>query len=209
MEKSNSIQKISAALVLAQKEFKTAIKKSVNPYFRSKYANYTEVLSCVKEALNNHGISILQPIQDNRVETILLHESGEYISSYTEIYTTPTIIKNRNDEILQSYIKPQDYGSAITYARRYALSSLLSIDSDEDDDGNIANGNTPNQQNNNKDLNELRMRVGKLLKAGANPNDLEKHLGYSLMKIADNQDDAKEKLTEFENQFFSKLGGNN
>ena len=208
MEKSESIQKLSEALVLAQKEFKTAIKKSVNPYFRSKYANYTEVLSCVKEALNNHGISILQPIHANRVETILLHESGEYISSFTEIYTTPTIVKNRNDEILTTYIKPQDYGSAITYARRYALSSLLAIDSDEDDDGNVANGNHNNPTNNNQDLNELRLRVGKLLKAGANPNELEKHLGYSLMKIAENQDDAKEKLATFEEQFFSKLGGN-
>ena len=207
MEKSESIQKLSEALVLAQKEFKTAIKKSVNPYFRSKYANYTEVLSCVKEALNNHGISILQPIHANRVETILLHESGEYISSFTEIYTTPTIVKNRNDEIIHTYIKPQDYGSAITYARRYALSSLLAIDSDEDDDGNVANGNH-NNQNNNQDLNELRLRVGKLLKAGASPNELEKHLGYSLMKISENQDDAKEKLTSFEEQFFSKLGGN-
>lgn len=205
MEKSESIQKLSESLVLAQKEFKTAIKKSVNPYFKSKYANYTEVLSCVKEALNNHGISILQPIHANRVETILLHESGEYISSFTEIYTTPTIVKNRNDEILTTYIKPQDYGSAITYARRYALSSLLAIDSDEDDDGNVANGNHNNQPNN-QDLNELRIRVGKLLKAGANPNELEKHLGYSLMKIAENKDDAKEKLATFEEQFFSNLG---
>lgn len=198
MEKSESIQKLSEALVLAQKEFKTAIKKSVNPYFRSKYANYTEVLSCVKEALNKNGISILQPIYHDVVETVLLHTSGEYISCLTNIIT----ISN----------KPQDYGSAITYARRYALSSLLAIDSDEDDDGNVANGNIHPQgivlTNHNQDLNELRLRVGKLLKAGANPNELEKHLGYSLMKIAENQDDAKEKLTSFEEQFFSKLGGN-
>ena len=207
MEKSESIQKLSESLVLAQKEFKTAIKKSVNPYFKSKYANYTEVLSCVKEALNNHGISILQPIHAETVETILLHESGEYISSFTEIYTTPTLVKDKNGDIVKSYIKPQDYGSAITYARRYALSSLLAIDSDEDDDGNVANGNH-NPTNNNQDLNELRLRVGKLLKAGASPNELEKHLGYSLMKISENQDDAKEKLTSFEEQFFSKLGGN-
>lgn len=190
MEKSESIQKLSEALVLAQKEFKTAMKKSVNPYFKSKYANYTEVLSCVKEALNKNGISILQPIYHDVVETVLLHTSGEYISCLTNIIT----ISN----------KPQDYGSAITYARRYALSSLLAIDSDEDDDGNVANGN--HLQNQNKELNELRVRVGKLLKAGANSTDLEKYLGYSLIKIAENQNDAKEKLTEFENQFFSNLG---
>ena len=86
MKHSESIIKLSSALCKAQKNFKTALKKSKNPFFNSHYADYTEVLSCVKQALNNEGISILQPINDDVVETVLLHESGEYISSSTKIY---------------------------------------------------------------------------------------------------------------------------
>ena len=141
MEHSENIYNLSKSLCKAQKKFKTAIKKSVNPYFRSKYADYAEVLNCVKEALNEEGISILQPIKGDSVETVLIHESGEWISSLTKILMVPSFVKNKQEEILHTYIKPQDYGSAVTYARRYGLSSLLAIDSDEDDDGNNANGN--------------------------------------------------------------------
>lgn len=132
MKQSESIIKLSEALCKAQKRIKTAIKNCENPYFHSKYADYGEILNCVKPALNDEGISILQPIDNDVVETVLLHESGEFISSTTRIYNVSN--------------KPQDYGSAITYARRYALSAILSVDSDEDDDGNRANGNGNNNK---------------------------------------------------------------
>ena len=205
MEHSDSIIKLSEALCKAQKNFKTAIKKSKNPYFKSNYANYTEILQCVKEPLNNEGISILQPIKDDIVETILLHESGEYILSQTRIFNLSN--------------KPQDYGSAITYARRYALSAILSIDSDEDDDGNIANGN--NQSNQNKPINivqnqpvkkevtdngindtlrifDLRKRISNLYKKGFSQDFIEKHLGFSLKEIPAKYEIAQIKVTELE-----------
>ena len=205
MEHSDSIIKLSEALCKAQKNFKTAIKKSKNPYFKSNYANYTEILQCVKEPLNNEGISILQPIKDDIVETILLHESGEYILSQTRIYNLSN--------------KPQDYGSAITYARRYALSAILSIDSDEDDDGNIANGN--HQTNQNKPINivpnqpvknevtsngindtlrifDLRKRISNLYKKGFSQDFIEKHLGFSLKEIPAKFEIAQIKVTELE-----------
>ena len=79
-------------------------------------------------ALNSNGISVLQPTVQidgkNFVQTILLHESGEFISSLTEIV----------------YNKPNDaqaQGSGITYARRYGLQSLMNVGA-EDDDGNKA-----------------------------------------------------------------------
>lgn len=195
MNQSNTIIKLSESLCKAQKKFKTAIKNKNNPYFKSKYADYTEVLSCVKEPLNSEGITILQPIVKGAegkdyIETILLHESGEYISSLTEIHSIPTYVKDKdNYQILAMYIKPQDYGSAITYTRRYALSSMLSLDSDEDDDGNIANGNQPTQPV--KQIDPTRERiiklngiVSKLLTSKkTTPEELEKYLEFPVVDI--------------------------
>ena len=195
MFQSESIIKLSSAICKAQKNFKTAIKKSSNPYFKSKYADYTEILSCVKEALNNEGISILQPIKEDFVETILLHESGEWISSLTKIYN----ISN----------KPQDYGSAITYARRYGLSSILAIDSDDDDDGNTANGNNlskvPRQApiaatNNSEELINLRKRVHELYQHGVTQVEIEAFIGFPLKDLPNHIDTAKEKISQIEKE---------
>lgn len=199
MEHSDTINKLSEALCKAQKNFKTAIKNKVNPYFHSKYADYSEILKCVKPALNNEGISILQPIKEDFVETILLHESGEWVSSLTKVYC----ISN----------KPQDYGSAITYARRYGLSSILSIDSDDDDDGNSANGNLPqnNQPRNNSkpaasinpvdlELNDLRRRVYELYQHNVTQVEIEAFMGFPLKDLPQNIDKAKEKISQIEKE---------
>lgn len=85
-------------------------------------------MEACKEALNENGISVLQPVVNDVVETILLHESGEWISSTTKI-----IAKTEND--------PQAQGSAITYARRYGLQSMVFIPA-EDDDGEGAMSRT-------------------------------------------------------------------
>jgi hypothetical protein len=81
-------------------------------------------MEACKEALNNEGISVLQPVQsgptDDFVETILLHESGEFITSEMKLILTKQDM--------------QAYGSAVSYARRYSLQSLVFIPA-EDDDG--------------------------------------------------------------------------
>lgn len=206
MNSSNNIYNLSKSLCKAQKKFKTAIKKSTNPYFRSKYADYAEVLNCVKEALNEEGISILQPIKEDCVETVLLHESGEWISSLTKILMVPSFVKNKQEEILHTYIKPQDYGSAVTYARRYGLSALLAIDSDEDDDGNNANGNNNlNPPTNKKDskkeqeLSVIRQRILKLYQSSISKEQIERALGFSLNELPNYPiDEIRERLDEFE-----------
>lgn len=125
MFKSESITKLSVALLKAQSLMGSATKSSSNPYFKSKYADLGAVLEACKEALNTNGIIILQPIGKNEhgtyVETVLLHESGEFITSIT-----PVVFSKEND--------PQAQGSAITYGRRYGLQSLISLPA-EDDDG--------------------------------------------------------------------------
>lgn len=120
--------KIAAAFVKAQSVMGNATKDNKNPFFKSTYADLNSVREACLPALNENGISVLQPIVQadgkNFVKTILLHESGETIESFTEI-----LFSKPND--------PQAQGSGITYARRYGLQSLVNIGA-EDDDGNKA-----------------------------------------------------------------------
>ena len=92
MQSSNTITKISAALVKAQLEMGNAVKDATNPFFKSKYADLNAIREACLPILNKNGISAIQPtcvIEGvNYVETILLHESGEYISSLTLTITT-------------------------------------------------------------------------------------------------------------------------
>lgn len=127
MQKSESIKHIAAALNKAQAEMSGAKKGANNPFFKSKYADMNSVVDAVRIPFCNNGLSYSQfPImQDNKVgvETILMHESGEWMS---DILVLPMVKQD-----------PQAAGSAITYAKRYALQSIAGVPS-EDDDGNAA-----------------------------------------------------------------------
>ena len=128
MNRSESIAKISAALVKSQAEMSNAKKGSNNPFFKSKYADINSIREAALPVLNSHGITVIQPtcVLDgvNYVETILLHESGEYISSLTQI-------------VVDKVTDAQKHGSGLSYARRYALQSIVCLGA-EDDDANAA-----------------------------------------------------------------------
>ena len=124
MKTSESIKNIIPALLKAQKSIEQAEKNAKNPFFKKNYADLGSIMSACKTQLNENDIVALQPIMCDKVETTLIHISGEWITSETTIKA-----KNEND--------PQAYGSAVTYARRYGLQSLVFI-SAEDDDGNKA-----------------------------------------------------------------------
>lgn len=128
MKSSESVAKIASALLKAQREIDSAKKDSKNPFFKSKYADLSSVIDACKTALNANGIAVLQPTSHsdgrNFVSTILLHESGEWLSSETEV-----VAAKAND--------PQAVGSAISYARRYGLQSMVLLKA-EDDDGEAA-----------------------------------------------------------------------
>lgn len=127
MKTSETIKSLSAALLKAQRNIGAATKGSANPFFNSRYADLGAVMEACKEALNDEGITILQPVQSDEsgdfVETILLHESGEFMSSSMKL------VLSKQDM--------QAYGSAVSYARRYSLQSLVFIPA-EDDDGEKA-----------------------------------------------------------------------
>lgn len=137
MQKSESIKHIAAALNKAQAEMSGAKKGANNPFFKSKYADMNSVVDAVRIPFCNNGLSYSQfPImQDNKVgvETILMHESGEWMS---DILVLPMVKQD-----------PQAAGSAITYAKRYALQSIAGIPSEDDDGNSAGNQKTPVKQN--------------------------------------------------------------
>jgi len=123
MKQSESINNLAAALVKAQAEMGGAVKDSANPFFKSKYADLTSVVRAVKEPFAKHGLAYTQfPICSEGavgVVTRLIHESGEWLEAE---YTLPMVKAD-----------PQAAGSAITYARRYALQAMAGIPTADDD----------------------------------------------------------------------------
>lgn len=127
MNKSDSIKNIAVALAKFQAEVKNPKNTADNPFYNSKYAPLQDVLNAVRPLLSKHGLSIIQnPAGDGErisIHTMLVHESGEWIEF------EPLVLKVEK-------ITPQGAGSAITYGRRYALSAVLGISSEDDDDAN-------------------------------------------------------------------------
>lgn len=130
MNKSETITLISKALIQAQSEMGNALKDSRNPFFKSTFATLNAVREACIPVLNKHGIGVFQPttVIDNKLylETMLLHESGEFITGLYEV-----VVGKVND--------PQASGAALSYARRYALQAMVNIGAD-DDDGESAMG---------------------------------------------------------------------
>ena len=125
MMTSENICDIATALSQCQGEMGGAEKGADNPFFNSKYADITSVLKAIKEPLANNGLSFVQmPVHHENeagVITRLMHTSGQWIES------TLWLPVGKADA--------QGVGAAITYARRYALQSILGVPA-ADDDGN-------------------------------------------------------------------------
>ena len=124
--KSNKIDKLASALSKAQSEIKGALASSVNPFFKSNYADLDTVIKSCFPQLTKNGLSIIQGNDtcdkgSFYVTTMLLHESGQWIKSKLKMPIT------KKDA--------QGVGATITYARRFALSSMVGI-AQTDDDGN-------------------------------------------------------------------------
>lgn len=125
MEQSQTIIELASALAKFQAEVKGVKKDGVNPFFHSKYATLENVIATVKEPLRKNGLSFSQfPTGDNELCTILMHTSGEFLKATAKMSPKDN--------------SPQAQGSAITYLRRYAISAILGLATEEDDDGNAA-----------------------------------------------------------------------
>lgn len=147
MNTSQSIIKLSQAMLKVQQQLQPAIKDARNAFVGNDYATLNSVMEACKDTLLTHGIWLTQlptpaPVELGTghigLETKLIHaESGEWISS------TTVIPLPKND--------PQGIGSAITYARRYSLCAMLGIVT-EDDDGNAACGHSQNTKSQRRPL---------------------------------------------------------
>lgn len=119
---------LAGAMAHAFAEIEGATKSANNPHFKSKYADLTAVIEAIKPALIKHGLFFTQRPQPSEggvtVETFLHHASGQELSLGSLF-----VPANKNDA--------QGFGSALTYARRYALVTAFGVPV-EDDDGNAA-----------------------------------------------------------------------
>lgn len=124
------MENLAKSLAAAQAEFGTVPQSGHNPFHKSKYSTLKDCWDTARPVLAKHGLSVVQMPdagEDGRMylTTILLHESGEHLSS--------------RQPVMAAKQDAQSMGSAITYARRYGLTSILGLVSgDEDDDGNAA-----------------------------------------------------------------------
>jgi hypothetical protein len=130
MTHSDTINELAAALAKAQAAIKGATKDSDNPFFKSKYADLASVREACNGPLTANGLSVVQtpsttPDGEVSVTTLLLHTSGQWIAD--------TLTLSPKDD------GPQAMGSAITYARRYALAAFTGV-APEDDDAEAAEG---------------------------------------------------------------------
>lgn len=126
MKSSESIKSISPAFIKVSGIVKNMIPDSQG--YGYTYTSLGPIIDQIKPVLLSHGLCVIQsPVENNNnlgIETVILHESGEYFSFTYNI--SATNMKGANNT--------QQEGSAISYGRRYALSSIFGIATETDPD---------------------------------------------------------------------------
>jgi hypothetical protein len=121
---SLNIKNVSEALVKAQGSFPVIPFDKTNPHFKSRFSSLTAIMNHTKKILSDNGLAVTHSIKDMILYTRLVHISGEYLESEIPL----TLSKH----------DMQGLGSAVTYAKRYGVSAILNLVTDEDDDANAA-----------------------------------------------------------------------
>lgn len=138
MQTSEQIADLAAALAKAQGQFgnvpknrEVTVKTKTGGTYKFKYATLDAIGDSIRKPLADNGLSYIQAVAKTdagmAIDTRLMHASGQWLQT-----VTPMKIENDGNQAI---------GSAITYGRRYALSALLGIVSDDDDDSNASDGN--------------------------------------------------------------------
>jgi len=150
-DRSEQIGNLAKALAAAQGEMAAAAKDRNNPFFGSRYADLASVWDACRAPLSKHGLSVIQLIQppgriegglyETRaiIETVLAHETGEWISSRVSLPVLGPEISERKGGG-RGEVNAQSYGSAITYGRRYALAAIVGVYQDDDDANSATDG---------------------------------------------------------------------
>jgi ERF superfamily protein len=136
-QQSETINELAAALSKAQGEMQAAIKDKINPFFKSSYADLGSVWDAARPVLSKYGLCVMQTTEIMSGEgakivmvTTLAHTSGQWVKSYLPLNPA------KSDS--------QGIGAALTYLRRYALSAIVGVVCDDDDDGETAVGRGKN-----------------------------------------------------------------
>lgn len=129
-EQSQDIGELAAALAVAQGEITGALKDSANPFFKSRYADLASVWDACRTSLSKNGLAVIQVASTSEagaavITTTLAHKSGQWIRGIISLMPVKS--------------DPQGMGSALTYARRYALAAMVGV-AQVDDDANSASG---------------------------------------------------------------------
>jgi hypothetical protein len=124
MNSSPTIANLAAALCKFQGMVAPSLKDGKNPHFNSRFATLDSIIETIRASLCECGLAISQPSQPTEpglvaIETVLMHESGEWLSGVVVLPMTK--------------LDPQQAGSAITYGRRYALAAMLGLSQTDDD----------------------------------------------------------------------------
>lgn len=179
MKRSETQSEILKALAQFHKNIIQPKKDANNPFFKSKYVPLENVTEVIDKVSPEYGLAYAQEALTNTdkgmvgVTTLLTHESGEWIEF------DPLFLKADKQTA-------QGYGSAITYARRYALSSAFGIASETDDDGNETTTQTANAQKSfNDERGQFMNRIQSVANAkGGNP---DKTYSYILKQLNSNE----------------------
>lgn len=145
MKHSESIAKIAPALVKAQSAIKSIHKDATNPFFSSRYTSLDKIMEEIRPVCAANGLAVMQGVTNPEtvegelacinITTMVLHESGEWVSVDVVVPVGTAPIEKGKPERAPN---AQTAGSAITYGRRYGISTAFGITSDEDDDGNAS-----------------------------------------------------------------------
>jgi len=127
MNHSDQLDKIAPALVKLGARLGNPAFDSTNPFFQSEYVSLAGLIDHCREPLAELGLTIRQfPVGVGGVETIILHESGQWMSEIAVFATTPK--------------DPQAAVAAVSYGRRSGYAAIAAIAGEPDDDGNQASG---------------------------------------------------------------------
>jgi hypothetical protein len=137
MDESPTLGALASALSKAQGEMRVALKDSKNPHLGSSYADLSSVWAACRKPLADNGLALLQPVTTTAdgviVETLLVHSSGEFLRRRLAMRIEVKVSREG-----KSQPWTWAFGSAVSYARRYSLASMLGIATGDDDDGAAA-----------------------------------------------------------------------
>jgi hypothetical protein len=190
MKTSESIEHLSTALAAAQGALKNPPKNKINPHFKSAYVDLSDGLTAVRECFSKHGLVFIQgtSLMDGVIvlNTRIAHKSGQWIES---------------DYPVGGFGKPQEMGSAMTYARRYALFSMVGVAGEDDDDGNAAQA---------ADTTPVKAKAApKQMEPGLTPDDSTKLMEVikGVLDFCENQQQLTEWATENKDKIAMLLPG--